>query len=155
MKLNEIKLIESNHSKLLKQWMGSGEAFRDDPDDDEADLHSAVEAMESRIKEFGVDQYDYRIQDVAIKHLRHIQDAVEVQNNSLEYMAKEHKKDYYKKLTRKHDVLPILLDPDLTILDGYHRTESSKLNDSYTVPALVPIKSGTGKVLNAEKYIES
>lgn len=143
-----------SHAALLKQWIAAGTKHPEDPDDRQAELEDAIEASERRVREYAgashykhyeILQYDYEIRDVPIASLKHRQD--EFDQASMEEMAKQHLYQQYTKLHRKHDVLPILLSTDGTILDGYHRAASAAHNKLSTVPALVPVRKGTGKVV--------
>lgn len=148
------ELFES-HSTLLKQWIKSGSKHLEDPDDEGSPREDAIEASSRRIKEYGTYDsslslldFDYEIKDVEISKLKHIQNPEDISHESMLIMAKEHLKDEYTKLYRKHDVLPILITSDFTIVDGYHRVASALKNGETTVPTLVPVKPGTGKIIN-------
>lgn len=145
MKLFEIK--QGSHIDLLKQWLNTGTKHPEDPDDRQALLEDVIQACERRIKEYGYDEFDYNIELVSLSKLKHIQDPKFIHDDSLKFMAKEHHKLDYKQLHRKHDILPILLNTDFVVIDGYHRIASAELNHQNTIPALVPFRKGTGKVI--------
>lgn len=153
----EVNSIKS----LLRDWIKSGDKFPEDPDDKSSPNETAVHAMERRIqeysttteyKEYKINKHDYEIQDVPLKKILRTHQS-EVDSESFEYTAKQikHAKDY-KQIRRKHDILPILLGTDFSVLDGNHRIEAAKTNGLTSIPALVPVQDGNGKVLNAQQY---
>lgn len=152
--LFETTATGGTHAALLKQWIAAGTKHPEDPDDRHAELEDAIQASERRVREYAgashyehyeLLQYDYEIRDVPIANLKRRQS--EIGQESMEEMAKQHLLQQYMELHRKHDVLPILLSYDGTILDGYHRIASAAHNGLSTVPALVPVRKGTGKII--------
>lgn len=104
-------------------------------------------------KQSDVGLYDFEIRDVPLSKLSLIQEGEDRLNDSSRETAQQIKKaNKLDDLSRREDVLPILLDEDWTVMDGHHRYTAAELNGETTIPALVPVGEGTGKVLNIEAY---
>jgi len=101
----------------------------------------------------GNEIYDYELRDVRLSQLIPTQFGEDALNDSSRYTADSIRSAKSIDEIRAEDVLPILLSPDGRVLDGNHRFTAAKLNDEQTIPALVPVRKGTGKVSNIEQYL--
>ena len=150
--------IKSKSGKLLQKWLMSGTKWKDDPDDKTSEPESVTKALEGRILDFSqhgdyarykIESFNYEIRNVDLKAIKPIhQNADAVSQESIDFTAKQIKKNDFDTLHRKHDVLPILLGFDGSILDGYHRFNAAKTLKEKTIPALVPVRKGKGKITN-------
>jgi hypothetical protein len=93
-------------------------------------------------------QFDYELREVPVEGVKPTQFGEDYLNDSSRYTAKELRtKDIYN-IHRTNDALPIILDQSGAILDGNHRHAAAVLNGATTIPALVPVGKGSGKVTN-------
>lgn len=153
---------QSKHATLLSQWIADGSKWREDPDDKTFHPESAVDAMHRRIQEYAgnypeydVSGKDYELRNVNLNDIE-VKHQPKVDEESAAITSQEiHGAKSHTDLHRKHDVMPILLGHDMSVLDGHHRLHAAKLNSESTIPALVPVGKGSGKVLNAEQFIAS
>jgi hypothetical protein len=92
--------------------------------------------------------FDYELREVPVEGVKPTQFGEDYLNDSSRYTAKELRtKDIYN-IHRTNDALPIILDQSGAILDGNHRHAAAVLNGATTIPALVPVGKGSGKVTN-------
>jgi hypothetical protein len=93
--------------------------------------------------------FDYELQEVPIDQASPTQTGEDYLNESSRYLAEKIRSAHtVEDLPRRADVLPILLDVDGFVRDGNHRHAAAMLNAAGAIPALVPVREGTGRILN-------
>lgn len=153
---------QSQHGKLLSQWIASGKKSDELTLDDEGnevtvttDASQEIEGIPKKefsgdFAKYGIGKHDYEIQDVPIDQLQtpHQEDDW-VDEANVKSLA-----DHIKsgKMDGIGAAMPVLLGDDNSVIDGHHRLAAAKMLGEKTIPALVPVKKGTGKVLNIDAY---
>jgi hypothetical protein len=97
--------------------------------------------------------FDYELRDVPVKDIKPNQTGEDYINaSSIETAQRIKEAKNINELPRTADIRPILLDDKMNIIDGNHRHYASILNGEKTIPSLVPVKKGSGKIINLQEY---
>jgi hypothetical protein len=157
--LADAPVVQSKSSALLREWISrtlQPDALRGN--NANMDVINRIERRAAGTDSGsparkGDDVYDYELRDVRVSQLMPTQFGEDALNSSSRYTAESIRSAKSIEDIRAEDVLPILLSPDGRVLDGNHRFTAATLNEEQTIPALVPVRKGTGKVSNIEQYL--
>lgn len=94
---------------------------------------------------------DFEIREVPLDSVRLQQMGEDYLNDSSRYTAQKIRQGMAA-ARRPEDVFPVLLSNDGTLVDGHHRHAAATINGETSILALVPVKPGSGQVLNLDQF---
>ena len=96
---------------------------------------------------------DFEIREVPVDSVRLLQTGEDYINDSSRETARRIASGEVFD-ARPEDVLPIRLDKDGKVLDGHHRHAAAVMNGEQTILALVPVRTGKGRILNLDDFTQ-
>lgn len=95
---------------------------------------------------------DYELRVIPLDSVKLQQFGEDYLNDSSRYTAEQIRLGRAA-YNRPEDIYPILVSEDGLVLDGHHRHAAATINNESGILALVPVKDGTGRILNFEEFV--
>ena len=138
----EIPILQSKTATLFDDWLQKSR----DQSPETIDVFTKISERAKAAKDV-----DFELRMVRTSDAIPTQVGDDYLNDSSRYTAQQiAKSKLIQDVRRVEDVLPIRLDENMRIIDGNHRHAAAVLNKDEYIPALVPIRKGTGKVVNLD-----